>query len=75
MVPNFEPKKTQNVNFEWFLGPNDSVHLFSHYTYIMSRPEKVESMGGGTVASGAPIVDTKSKEYRRDKAFLSIIIT
>ena len=38
-----------------------------------SRPEKAESMGGGTVASGAPIVDTKSKEYRRDKAFLSII--
>ena len=27
-------------------------------------------MGGGTVASGAPIVDTKSKEYRRDEAFL-----
>ena len=29
-------------------------------------------MGGGSVASGAPIVDTKSKEYRRDEAFLHL---
>ena len=27
-------------------------------------------MGGGSVASGAPIVDTKSKEYRREAMFL-----
>ena len=29
-----------------------------------------QTMGGGNVASGGPIVDTKSKEYRRDEAFL-----
>ena len=34
MGPNFEPKKTQNVNFEWFLGPNDPP-IFP--LYIMSN--------------------------------------
>ena len=31
-------------------------------------------MGGGSVASGAPIVDTKSKEYRREAKFLVLNI-
>ena len=31
IVLNFEPKKAQNVNFEWFIGPNDLFRLFSHY--------------------------------------------
>ena len=38
IVPNFEPKKPQNVNFEWFLGPNDPFRLFSHYILCPTRP-------------------------------------
>ena len=40
MVPNFKPKKTQNVNFEWFFGPNDLLCLFSHYILCPTGPIK-----------------------------------
>ena len=38
MVPNFEPKQPQNVNFEWFLGPNDPFRIFSHYILCPTGP-------------------------------------
>ena len=31
-------KKTQNVNFEWFLGPNSPFCLFSHYLLCPTGP-------------------------------------
>ena len=39
-----------------------------------SGEAKEVRMGGGSVASGAPIVDTKSKEYRREAMFLVLNI-
>ena len=38
IVPNFEPKKAQNVNFEWFVGPHDPFCLFSHYILCPTEP-------------------------------------
>ena len=38
MVPNFEPKKTQHVIFEWFLGLNDPFCLFSQYMLCPTGP-------------------------------------
>ena len=38
IVPNFEAKKTKIVNYESFLGPNDSFRLFSHYMICPTGP-------------------------------------
>ena len=35
-------KKAQNVNFEWFLGPDDPFRLFSHYILCPTEPMEEE---------------------------------
>ena len=41
--PRDQKKDTQNVNFEWIIGPNDPFRLFSHYILCPIGPTKEEN--------------------------------
>ena len=64
--------KGESVSIRFYRGERGQHQVLNRRkrSASSSREVKEVSMGGGSVASGAPIVDTKSKEYRREAMFL-----